>query len=612
MTQRSPSFNYEEYINGTAEKVFKFIDKNTTYIPDKEEVICYIRQKILEHLSQNLFYHSESFLIYQVVDDFAKDHFLDQNSKPEFKEIIKIKIKEILVSSETDAKVINGQIIGTSNFLRISMHESLDNYSDSILKNDRIITISTLYVFDSFMVTQPPMIFEFDKSNLDFNFIKTFYGQYPLNDSNIHIHPFHVIVRITEIDDSFLYVVDDTIIEPCKIDLTNGDEAYAKMVNVGDVLLIINIELNSDETGHYFFFTDKTIVLRLPNLDNETEIRPDIKGIVYYVTNNSDRDEWVPGRLFIQTEESKLIEVNPEQSSPTVKYNLVNLRKNHFIWLFNLIKKGNNYYFCEDTVLYNLTRMIGIYFSGVEIVKDIIPYFVLSSTSLVVKALVTSLQVRSTLIHIDCGSVIFGHDDDVSYSDFGKCHHCKRNIGNRTMKTRLYIMDIDDGLGKMTVGALSSAFQHEDLSDNDIKNSRYTIDDIKAKLAEEESNELFKQSFIESFIDSSENTQTLEEKEMYQGGGIKQYIKDNIEKMKQKEKLKTLETKINELYDKYQSNYIDKVYDILSHEFVFFLSFTQASEFGLEGSSFWRVDSAIKASGNIRRDVNKLLNFLNI
>lgn len=331
------------------------------------------------------------------------------------------------------------------------LHESLIQFvGTAILAPGRQLRmISGELIHDTFMTPIRAVIVEMSLGrNSDYLWVKRTCQPNILSTLNSQSTVNAIMVKVVDKNPHCLFVKDDSVSDPIKLELTEKELDYASLLKIDDIVIIWRPDVNGDPVR--LSFTDKTVIIRLPILHSEVTDPRDVClcGIVNTISYSVRRGEWIGCQLdIIDRNDIRRTVVCPTSTSCEQKRVLASIRDGHFVYFFHLLASNGEdsvLKFTDGSTIYNMNCMVTLVES---MVARPIPISKISFyLSGVVRAEIVEFEVILADIHIDCGCVI---------SDLF-CPKCGSEVEGRIKKEAVLRLTIDDGSLNLTAYGTSA------------------------------------------------------------------------------------------------------------------------------------------------------------
>ena len=325
--------------------------------------------------------------------------------------------------------------------LRLWLHESMVQFvGTTILAAGRQLRmIASDLIHDTFMLPVRAIVIEMGLGRKsDYLWVKRQCQPNMLAQLRAQSEVDAIMVKVIDKQDDCLFVKDDSVKTPMKVELDSKVIDYSCLLRIDDVIVIWRPELRGDPLR--IEFGEKTAILRLPMLHREEMDCRDahVNGVVDTISYSVNSGEWLGCQVdVLETSGTRRTIVFPRSTLCEQKMILRSVRSGHFIYLFHLLTSSDNkniLTFTDESVLYNVNSFVSLVESMV--VRPVPISLVAGYLSGVIRAVIIEFDVSLAEIHIDCGCVL---------QDEHFCPKCGAQVDGRQRQEMLLRFLLDDG-----------------------------------------------------------------------------------------------------------------------------------------------------------------------
>ena len=616
-------FNYQEHINRTASAIVEniLLDK---YHDADSQILIWIREQVLKILSNNPIHIPPPYLCSLIHSEWIR--IKSERVQPKNEQIVEVSVlgKKTINQNELFYEVC---IKNTDNKFIIQIPHSLLSYPYLFLQNTFVMTFESQRTIQNIMLQPKCFVIELDKeSYIDLqSLLDTISIEEDLSAFTRDSPPTSFIVQILdELDDGFC-IGNDFSPKTRTLFFHEQFSAYRNILKVGDVLMIINLVCTIDDDNNQDLLCpdENTIFIRFKR--SSTSIAQDIEvsGVVLDIKHSFNSYGWNGCQISIQTDDGETIGIQANKFIAS-KYKSIfyAMKTYHYVWFFHCLSDPLevDYQFSHHSSVYDLNMIQSFYES--LIVPKIPICFSSKCSSLIVRAVILSMEIKKVTIHNECESILV---------QTHQCPKCSHPTDGRVHETLFFDINLDDGTGTLQVYALLDHFFISHMSIDDFNKKELTQSQIRSKLKEQEfrddqirrllekpkakisSNQ--EEETTENNTESSSNEENDDDSIVSSDDDsdqeeIERLRAQRFKKAQEDKEQKNIDIKSSDLYVQYQNCWDSKFHRLIGSEFIFMLSQCDGSETNFESNSLFRVDYCSKGENETTRTISDLIDYL--
>ena len=612
-------FNYQEYINTTAVAISKNILVNK-YSEADSHFLSWIREQVLKILLNNPIHIPPAYLCSLVQSEWIK--VKSARSEPKNEQIVEVSVlgKRTINNENLFYEVC---IKNTNNKFIIQIPNSLLSHPYLFLQNSFTMTLESQRIIQNIMIQPKCFVIDLDKDSfIDLQgLLDTFNVEEDLSTFTRDSPPSSFIVRILEESEDGFYIGNDYSPVTRTLFFHQPFLSYRNIIKVGDVIMIINSKCTiDDEKNEDLICPDENTIFIRFKRNSHAGQEIEVSGVIIEIQQYFNTYGWNGCRVTIRTDEGEIIGIKTDKFIAS-KYKSIfySMKPSHYVWFFHCISDTleSDYIFSRHSSVFDVNMIEGFYES---LIVPRIPIFLSKKcSSLIVRAVILSVDIEKVTIHDECETIL---------SQPEHCSKCAHATDGRVHETLYFDMNIDDGTGSINVFSLLDHFFISHMSIIDFNNKELTQGQIKNRLKDKEFHDdqlrkLLEKPKAKISTDNNDEEDMDEKKKSTSSSDDDSIVSDysddeEIEKLRaqrfrkaQEDKQRQdIDSKANDLYIQYQSCWDTKMHRLIGSEFIFMLSQCEGIETNFGSNAIFRVDYCSKGENETTRAISDLIDFL--